>query len=139
MTGIAINPDNNSLFSCDDNGNFYFGILDMIHKKNYCPQLINQSAKGYSKLYYEIENERLYLSTINGHLEVYLTSSPSPSFVTDIITDSSMNYSLNDLVPYMLKHYLFSCSDKGFISVFDLGKKGQEKTAWRAHSAKPSI
>ena len=127
VTGIAINPDNNSLFSCDDNGNFYFGILDMIHKKNYCPQLINQSAKGYSKLYYEIENERLYLSTINGHLEVYLTSSPSPSFVTDIITDSSMNYSLNDLVPYMLKHYLFSCSDKGFISVFDLGKKGQEK------------
>jgi WD40 repeat protein len=127
VTGIAINPDNNSLFSCDDNGNFYFGVLDMIHKKNYCPQLINQSAKGYSKLYYEIENERLYLSTINGHLEVYLTSSSSPSFVTDIITDSSMNYSLNDLVPYMLKHYLFSCSDKGYISVFDLGKKGQEK------------
>jgi hypothetical protein len=87
VTGIAINPENNSLFSCDDNGNFYFGVLDMIHKKNYCPQLINQSAKGYSKLYYEIENERLYLSTINGHLEVYLTSSSSPSFVTDIITD----------------------------------------------------
>ena len=127
VTGIAINPDNNSLFSCDDNGNFFFGILDMIHKKNYSPELINQSAKGYTKLYYEQENERLYLSTINGHLEVYTTSSSSPSFITDIITDSSMNYSLNDLVPYNLKHYLFSCSDKGFISVFDLGKKGQEK------------
>ncbi len=24
VTGIAINPDNNSLFSCDDNGNFFF-------------------------------------------------------------------------------------------------------------------
>ena len=128
VTGVAINPNNNSLFSCDDNGNFHFGTLDLIHKKNYYPKLINQSAKGYTKLYYEQENERLYLSTINGHLEVYLTSSSSPSFVTDIITNTSMNYSLNDLVPYMLKHYLFSCSDKGNISVFDLGKPGQEKT-----------
>ena len=128
VTGVAIDPDNNTLFSCDDSGNFYFGVLDMIHKKNYYPKLINQASKGYSKLYYEKENERLYLSTINGHLEVYLTSSSSPTFVKDIITNTSFNYALNDLVPYMLKHYLFSCSDKGNISVFDLGKSGQEKT-----------
>ena len=128
VTGVAIDPDKNTLFSCDDSGYFYFGVLDMIHKKNYYPKLISQASKGYSKLYYEKENERLYLSTINGHLEVYLTSSSSPKFVKDIITNTSFNYALNDLVPYMLKHYLFSCSDKGNISVFDLGKSGQEKT-----------
>ena len=44
VTGLAINPKNNTLFSCDDSGNFFFGVLDMIHKKNYCPELINQSA-----------------------------------------------------------------------------------------------
>ena len=128
VTGLAINPKNNTLFSCDDSGNFFFGVLDMIHKKNYCPELINQSAKGYTKLIYEKENERLYLSTINGHLEVYLTSSASPLFITDVSTNMSLNYSLNDLVLYNIKHYLFSCSDNGYISVFDLGKSGQEKT-----------
>ena len=127
VTGIAINPKNNTLFSCDDSGNFYFGVLDMIHKKNYHPQLINESAKGYKKLFYEKENERLYLSTINGHLEVYLTSSACPLFIKDIETNISLNYSLNDLYLYNLKHYLFSCSDNGNISVFDLGKSGQEK------------
>ena len=128
VTGIAINPDKNTLFSCDDSGNFFCGTMDMIHKKNYYPELINQSSKGYTKLYYEKENERLYLSTINGHLEVYLTSNTFPLFVKDIITNISENYSLNDLYPFVLKHYLFSCSDNGNISVFDLGKKGQEKT-----------
>ena len=128
VTGLAINPKNNTLFSCDDSGNFFFGVLDMIHKRNYCPELINQSAKGYTKLFYEKENERLYLSTINGHLEVYLTSSASPLFITDVETNLSLNYSLNDLVLYNIKHYLFSCSDNGIVSVFDLGKSGQEKT-----------
>ena len=128
VTGLATNPKNNTLFSCDDSGNFFFGVLDMIHKRNYCPELINQSAKGYTKLFYEKEKERLYLSTINGHLEVYLTSSASPLFIKDIETNTSLNYSLNDLVLYDLKHYLFSCSDNGNISVFDLGKSGQEKT-----------
>ena len=126
VTGVAINPNKNTLFSCDDVGNFYFGVLDMIHKKNYSPTLINESSKGYTKLYYEKENERLYLSTINGHLEVYLTFT-SPLFVAEIITNTSENSPLNDLIPYTIKHYLFSCSDKGNISVFDLGKSGQEK------------
>ena len=128
VTGLAINPKNNTLFSCDDSGNFFFGVLDMIHKKNYCPELINQSAKGYTRLFYEKENERLYLTTLNGHLEVYLTSSASPLFVTDIKTNLSLNYSLNDIVLYNIKHYLFSCSDNGNISVFDIGKSGKEKT-----------
>ena len=78
--------------------------------------------------FYEKENERLYLSTINGHLEVYLTSSASPLFIKDIETNTSLNYSLNDLVLYDLKHYLFSCSDNSNISVFDLGKKKKKKT-----------
>ena len=65
-------------------------------------------TKWYTKLYYEKENERLYLSTINGHLEVYLISNSTPLFVKDIITNTSENYSLNDLIPYKNKHYLFS-------------------------------
>ena len=128
VTGVAINPDKNTLYSCDDSGYFYCGIIDMMRKKDYEPEIINQSSKGYTKLYYEMENERLYLSTINGKLEVYLTSDTFPLFIKDIITNTSENYSLNDLYPFLLKHYLFSCSDNGNISVFDLGKKGQEKT-----------
>ena len=128
VTGVALNTENNTFFSCDDTGSFFFGNFEMIHKKNYYPKLISKSSKGYSKLYYEKDCERLYLSTNNGHLEVYLTSASSVTFVKDIICNTSFNYCLNDLVPYTIKHYLFSCSDKGNISVFDLGKQGQEKT-----------
>ena len=33
VTGVAINADKNILFSCDDRGYFYCGVIEMIHKK----------------------------------------------------------------------------------------------------------
>ena len=78
-------------------------------------------------MYFDKNNERIYLSTYNGHLEVFLISTEFATFITEINT-SNNKYTLNDLYPYEIKNYLFSCSDLGNISVFDLGKPGQEKT-----------
>ena len=128
VTGISIDPNNNNFYTCSDDGKFCQGVVNLIHHNNYSPEIIHQTSAGYSYMFYDIINERIFLSTYNGHLEVYIISSEMASFIIDVDTSNNNKYSLNDLYPYNIKHYLFSCSDFGNISVFDLGKQGQEKT-----------
>ena len=127
ISGIALNNMTNNFYTCGNDGKFCQGVVNLIYRENYSPELIHQNSAGYSYMYFDKKNERIYLSTYNGHLEVYLTSTEIASFITDINT-SNNKYSLNDLYPYETKNYLFSCSDLGNISVFDLCKPGQEKT-----------
>ena len=127
VSGIALDSNTNNFYTCGDDGKFCQGVVNLIYHNNYAPEIIHQTSAGYSCMYFDKPNERIYLSTYNGHLEVYLTSTEIASFVTDIDT-SNNKYSLNDFYPYNIKNYLFSCSDYGNISVFDLGKPGQEKT-----------
>ena len=128
VTGISFDSSTNIFYSCSNDGKFCAGIKNYIYHDNYMPDIINENNAGYSLLYHEKENLRIFLATNDGHLEVYLTpNNEQPIFIKDIET-SNLKYSLNDLTPYNIKHYLFSCSDNGNISVFDLGKVGQEKT-----------
>ena len=127
VSGIALDSNTNNFYTCGDDGKFCQGVVNLIYHNNYSPEIIHQTSAGYSCMFYDKPNERLYLSTYNGHLESYLTSTEIASFVVDIDT-SNNKYSLNDFYPYNIKNYLFSCSDYGNISVFDLGKPGQEKT-----------
>ena len=127
ISGIALNNMTNDFYTCGNDGKFCQGVVNLIYRENYSPELIHQNSAGYSYMYFDKKNERIYLSTYNGHLEVYLTSTEIASFISDINT-SNHKYSLNDLYPYDIKNYLFSCSDLGNISVFDLCKPGQEKT-----------
>ena len=127
ITGLALNCNTNNFYSCSYDGKFCQGVVNLIYHNNYSPVIINECSAGYSYMFFDKQNERIYLSTYNGHLEVYLTSTEVASFITDVET-SNYKYALNDLTPYDIKNYLFSCSDSGNISVFDLGKSGQEKT-----------
>ena len=127
ISGIALNNMTNNFYTCGNDGKFCQGVVNLIYRENYSPELIHQNSAGYSYMYFDKKNERIYLSTYNGHLEVYLTSTELATFITDVNT-SNHKYSLNDLYPYDIKNYLFSCSDLGNVSVFDLGKPGQEKT-----------
>ena len=127
VSGIALDSNTNNFYTCGDDGKFCQGVVNLIYHNNYSPEIIHQTSAGYSCMYFDKPNERIYIATYNGHLEVYLTSTEVASFIVDIDT-SNNKYSLNDLYPYNIKNYLFSCSDYGNISVFDLGKPGQEKT-----------
>ena len=127
ITGIALDSNTNSFYTCADDGKFCQGVVNLIYHNNYSPELIHQNSSGYSHMFFDKQNERIYLSTYSGHLETYLTSTEIASFIVDIDT-SNNKYSINDLYPYNIKNYLFGCSDYGNISVFDLGKPGQEKT-----------
>ena len=127
ITGIALNNMTNNFYTCGADGKFCQGVVNLIYRENYSPELIHQNSAGYSYMYFDKRNERIYLTTYNGHLEAYLISTELATFVTEIDT-SNNKYTLNDLYPYEIKNYLFSCSDLGNISVFDLCKPGQEKT-----------
>ena len=127
ITGLALDCKTNNFYSCSYDGKFCQGVVNLIYHNNYSPVIINECSAGYSYMFFDKQNKRIYLSTYNGHLEVYLTSTEVASFITDVET-SNYKYALNDLTPYDIKNYLFSCSDSGNISVFDLGKSGQEKT-----------
>ena len=127
VSGIALDSNTNNFYTCGDDGKFCQGVVNLIYHNNYAPEIIHETSSGYSYMFFDKTNERIYLSTYNGHLEVFLTSTEVASFIVDIET-SNNKYSLNDLYHYNTKHYLFSCSDFGNISVFDLGKPGQEKT-----------
>ena len=127
VSGLELDANTNNFYSCSDDGKFYKGLVNLIYRENYSPEIIHQTSSGYSYMFFDKSNERIYLNTYNGHLEVYLTSTETVSFISDVET-SNNKYALNDLTPYNIKNYLFSCSDSGNISVFDLCKPGQEKT-----------
>ena len=128
VSGITLDSNTNNFYTCSDDGKFCQGVTNLIYRNNYSPEIVHQTSAGYSYMFFDKPNERIYLSTYNGHLEVYLTSTEIASFIVDVNTSNNNKYSLNDLYPYNIKNYLFSCSDFGNISVFDLGKPGQEKT-----------
>jgi len=128
VSGITLDSNTNNFYTCSDDGKFCQGVVNLIYRNNYSPEIVHQTSAGYSYMFFDKPNERIYLSTYNGHLEVYLTSTEIASFIVDVNTSNNNKYSLNDLYPYNIKNYLFSCSDFGNISVFDLGKPGQEKT-----------
>ena len=128
VTGLSI--FNKNFFSCSNDGKFCIGVINMIYHINYSAEIIHENYYGYNKLYHDQKNNRIFLSTNNGHLEVYQTNindEELPIFIKDVET-SNYKIPLNDLTSYNIKNYLFSCSDNGNISVFDLGKPGQEKT-----------
>ena len=128
VSGITLDSNTNNFYTCSDDGKFCQGVANLIYRNNYSPEIVHQTSAGYSYMFFDKPNERIYLSTYNGYLEVYLTSTEIASFIVDVNTSNNNKYSLNDLYPYNIKNYLFSCSDFGNISVFDLGKPGQEKT-----------
>ena len=109
VSGLAFDSNTNNFYSCSDDGKFCQGVVNLIYRENYIPEIIHQTSAGYSCMFFDKPNERLYLSTYNGHLEVYLTSTEIASFISDVDTSNNK--------------YAY-----GNISVFDLGKPGQEKT-----------
>lgn len=127
VTGLALDSSTGHFYSCGDDKRFFSGVTNMIYSKQYCPDLVRESTSSYVRMFFDKENERLYLSTWAGNVEVYVTSTYPPTFVKETFSTSE-KYPLNDFAFYPLKHYLFSCSDSGLVSVFDLGKPGQEKT-----------
>ena len=125
-TGIACDSNTGLFYSCGCDKKFYVGVINMIYGNTYVPELVREGNGEYLRLFLDSPNDRLYLSTSQGHLEVFQTSTKTPTFIKDVA--SSQNLPINDIFCTRGKNLLFGCSDGGFVHVFDLGKPGQEKT-----------
>ena len=68
VSGLALDSNTNNFYSCSDDGKFCQGVVNLIYRENYNPEIIHQTSAGYSCMYFDKPNERLYLSTYNGHL-----------------------------------------------------------------------
>ena len=92
----------NNFYTCGADGKFCQGVINLIYRENYSPELIHQNSAGYSYMHFDKKNERIYLSKYNDHFEVYLISTELATSITEINT-SNNKYCLNDFIHMQLK------------------------------------
>ena len=115
VMGLAYDPKPGYIYSCGSDNKF------MLSEINYLSNMteIAQSNAGYTK------NERIFLTNEGGILSVFLTNTFPPSLVNVIQTHSI--HCIRGLEIDYVKQYIFTGTNKGDISVLDLGQPGKEK------------
>ena len=86
---------------------------------------IAESAYGYTALIHDQQNGRIFLTNEGGILSVFSTNVYPPNLTTVIQTHTSNCIRALDIDFY--KQYIFTGTNKGDISVLDLGMPGKEK------------
>ena len=86
---------------------------------------IAESAAGYTNLKFDKKNERIFLTNELGILSVFMTNNFPPSLVNVIQTHSTN--CIRGLDIDFTKQYIFTGTNKGDISILDLGLPGKEK------------
>ena len=66
VSGIALDSNINNFYTCDDI-KFCQGVVNLIYHNNYTPEIIHKTSAGYSCMYFDKPNERIYISTYNDH------------------------------------------------------------------------
>ena len=109
------------IYSCGSDNKF------MLSEINYLSNVteIAQSNAGYTNLEFDKKNERIFLTNEAGILSVFLTNTFPPSLVNVIQTHST--HCIRGLDIDYVKQYIFTGTNKGDISVLDLGLPGKEK------------
>ena len=86
---------------------------------------VGQSNAGYTNLQFDKVNQRIFLTNEAGALSVYMTNAFPPQLV-NIIQTNSTNCIRGLDIDYT-KQYIFTGTNKGDISILDLGLPGKEK------------
>ena len=86
---------------------------------------IAESAYGYTALIHDQQNGRIFLTNEGGILSVFSTNVYPPNLTTVIQTHTSNCIRALDIDFY--KQYIFTGTNRGDISVLDLGMPGKEK------------
>ena len=121
VMGLAYDPKPGYIYSCGSDNKF------MLSEINYLSNMteIAQSNAGYTNLEFDKKNERIFLTNEGGILSVFLTNTFPPSLVNVIQTHSI--HCIRGLEIDYVKQYIFTGTNKGDISVLDLGQPGKEK------------
>ena len=99
-------------------------MTQFLEKETFFNEIENGNA-GFTNLFFDKENERIFLTNEIGQLFIYITDNEKPNLVKIIQTHTKNSIRGIDVIPK--KYFLFTASIKGDISVFDLGFSGKEK------------
>ena len=121
VMGIDIDPKKNVAYTCSSDKKFI--MTNLIQEKAFIEIETNQS--GFTNLYFDRINERLFLTNEVGQVLIYLSNGDIP-VCAKIVQTHSRN-KLRGLEVSLKKYYIFTSSMKGDISVLDLGTQGREK------------
>ena len=121
VMGLTFDEKNKFIYSCSSDKKFI--LTDLSNISN--PLEIAKSAYGFTTLIFNQINERLFLTDEGGLVRVYLSNTYPPTLVNSIQTHTTNCIRALD-IDYE-KQYIFTGTNKGDISVLDLGNPGKEQ------------
>ena len=121
VMGLAYDSKPGYIYSCGSDKKF------MLSEINYLSNIteIAQSNAGYTNLEFDKPNERIFLTNEAGILSIFMTNTFPPTLVNVIQTHSV--HCIRGLDIDYSKQYIFTGTNKGDISILDLGLPGKEK------------
>ena len=121
VMGLAFDSKSGYIYSCGSDKKF------MLSEINYLSNIteVGLSNAGYTNLKFDKQNERIFLTNELGSLSVYLTNTFPPSLV--IMVQTHTTNCIRGLDIDLVKQYIFTATNKGDISILDLGLPGKEK------------
>jgi hypothetical protein len=121
VMGIAFDGSKQLIYTCSSDCKFC--TVDL-NNNNYVSE-IAESTAGYTNLYFDKKNERVFLTNETGMVSIFLTNSTSP-IIVNMVQTHTLN-TIRGLEIHLFKRYLFTATNKGDISILDLGMPGKEK------------
>ena len=121
VMGLDIDIKKNVTYTCSSDKRF---MMTYLAEKNKYIEIANIQA-GYTNLFFDKENERIFLTNEIGQVLIYLTNEEIPSCVKIVQTHSKNVIRGFDIS--LKKFYIFTSTMKGDISILDLGNIGREK------------
>jgi len=121
VTGIMYDGDTGYIYSVSLDKKLY--ITEVGYLSN--PSEILEGPCGFTGLYEDVENHRIFLTNEMGMIFVYLTQNFPPLLINNIQLSSEAP--IRYLEMSLLKSYIFTASSDGQIIICDLNKPGKEK------------
>ena len=121
VMGLAYDDQKGYIYSCGSDKKFMMTDFNNISNMSE----VAYSAYGYTTLIHDKDNERLFLTNEGGVLSVFVTNVYPPNIVAVVQTHTSNCIRGLDIDYH--KQYIFTGTNKGDISILDLGNPGKEK------------
>jgi len=121
VTGIMYDESTGYIYSVSMDKKFYITEIGYLNN----PSEILEGPCGFTGLYEDKENHRIFLVNEMGMVFVYLTQNFPPLLVNNI--QLSNEAPIKNLDISLIKSYIFTACSDGQIIVLDLNKPGKEK------------
>ena len=121
VTGIMYDADTGYIYSVSSDKKFIITEIGYLNN----PSEILEGPCGFTGLYEDAQNHRIFLTNELGMFFVYLTQNFPPLLVNSLQLSSESP--INNLDISLLKSYIFAACSDGQIIVLDINKPGKEK------------